>query len=84
MQIKQQAGKLTLRVPLQQMISEQQSKNGIVLLDIRLEHVLALDGLPPYHKDPFDRLMIAQANAEGIAILSADSVFAQYPVHVLT
>lgn len=42
-------------------------------------HAVASDGLPPIHKDPFDRLLIAQSMVEGITLLTADAVLAQYP-----
>jgi PIN domain nuclease of toxin-antitoxin system len=48
-----------------------------------LDHVLAVEGLPTPHKDPFDRLLVAQANVEGAVLLSIDAIFAQYPVNVL-
>ena len=83
MQIKQQLGKLTLRLPLSQLIQDQQHTNGMEILPISLAHVLSLETLPPHHKDPFDRLLIAQANTEGIGLLSVDSVFKQYPVKLL-
>jgi len=48
-------------------------------LPIRSEHVLAIDALPPIHRDPFDRILIAQATIEGIELLTADQVVARYP-----
>jgi PIN domain nuclease of toxin-antitoxin system len=42
-------------------------------------HVVAIDSLPPLHKDPFDRILVAQATVEGIALLTIDSVVSQYP-----
>jgi PIN domain nuclease of toxin-antitoxin system len=45
-----------------------------------LTHVLALDALPFHHKDPFDRLLIAQSNAEGLTLVTADSQFSAYSV----
>lgn len=56
--------------------------NGYSELSIRSEHVIALDQLPPLHKDPFDRLLIAQALVEGITLLTADGQVAQYPAPV--
>ncbi len=82
MQIKLQLGKLTFLIPLAQKIQEQQ-KNGLQLLPIALSHIFTLDRLPNHHRDPFDRLLIAQAIAENIPILSRDSIFAQYPVQVI-
>jgi PIN domain nuclease of toxin-antitoxin system len=82
MVIKAQLGKLTLRLPLADIVSQQQV-NGLRVLTVSLEHVLAVEGLPPVHKDPFDRLLIAQANVEGAELVSADQVVRQYPVHIL-
>ena len=83
MQIKLQLGKLKLEIPLAEMIEAQQRINGLEILPIALSHVLALGELPSHHKDPFDRLLIAQANAEGATLVSRDSVFAEYSVNVV-
>ena len=53
--------------------------NGYTELPITSEHAVAVDGLPPIHKDPFDRILVAQANVEGIALLTADPLVMQYP-----
>ncbi|PPD03213.1 MAG: PIN domain nuclease [Methylobacter sp.] len=53
--------------------------NGYIELPILSEHALAIASLPPIHKDPFDRLLLAQATVEGITLLTADSNLAQYP-----
>lgn len=82
-QIKHQLGKLPLRLPLANIVEEQRQKNGIVVLPILSEHVLALDQLPAHHKDPFDRLLIAQANSEGATLISNDPRIAAYPVSFL-
>jgi PIN domain nuclease of toxin-antitoxin system len=81
MQIKHQLQKLELRLPLAELIHEQCERNSIQILSIELNHVLALDNLPAHHKDPFDRLLIAQANAEDILLISGDPVFSQYAVN---
>jgi PIN domain nuclease of toxin-antitoxin system len=52
--------------------------NGYSELPILSEHVVAIESLPPFHKDPFDRLLIAQATVEGFALLTSDSVVARY------
>ena len=83
MQIKQQLGKLTLRQPLAELIADQQKTNGFEILPITLSHVLALDQLPLHHKDPFDRLLIAQAKNEDMSLLTADDVMKQYEVELL-
>ncbi len=46
-------------------------------------HVYALRGLPPIHRDPFDRLLVAQANVEDASLVSGDDIVAQYPVNIL-
>jgi PIN domain nuclease of toxin-antitoxin system len=53
--------------------------NGYHDLPITSEHALAIDGLPAIHKDPFDRILIAQATVEGIALLTMDDLVARYP-----
>jgi PIN domain nuclease of toxin-antitoxin system len=53
--------------------------NGYRELPIGSEHAVAIDSLPPLHKDPFDRLLVAQAMVEGIILLTADAWVAQYP-----
>jgi PIN domain nuclease of toxin-antitoxin system len=83
MQIKLQLGKLDLRLPLAEVIASQQQTNDIQVLPVALGHVLALQNLPAHHKDPFDRLLIAQANVEEAVLISHDPVFAHYPVKVL-
>jgi len=83
MQIKLQLGKLKLDLPLAEIIESQQQRNNIEILPVLLTHVLALQSLPAHHKDPFDRLLIAQANVEEAALASSDPVFAKYTVNVL-
>lgn len=53
--------------------------NGYRELPVGSEHAVAIDSLPPLHKDPFDRLLVAQAMVEGITLLTADAWVAQYP-----
>lgn len=53
--------------------------NGYSELPIGSEHAVEIDGLPPPHKDPFDRILVAQAMVEGITLLTCDSLVAQYP-----
>ncbi len=53
--------------------------NGYQELAIVSAHVVAIDVLPPIHKDPFDRLLIAQAGVEGITLLTDDATVAKYP-----
>ena len=79
-QIKLQTQKLTLNLPLSTLIKDLQQSSGIQILDITLAHIYALDNLPNEHRDPFDRIMIAQAMVEEMPFLSADKVFDLYPI----
>ncbi len=81
-QIKQSLGKLSLNRPLPELIESQRKTNGIEILPIELSHIYALGSLPGHHRDPFDRLLIAQAIAESIPIVTVDPVFARYPIKV--
>jgi len=82
-QIKAQLGKLNLDRPLQQIIRDQQDDNRLELLPVEAVHVFGLQTLPFHHRDPFDRLLIAQAITEGMPVLSTDAMFRQYPVQVI-
>jgi PIN domain nuclease of toxin-antitoxin system len=53
--------------------------NGYLELSITSEHAVFIDSLPPIHKDPFDRILVAQATVEGITLLTGDALVAQYP-----
>ncbi len=81
-QIKAQLGKLDLTRPLTEIVREQERSNRFMLLPVEATHVFGLQQLPFHHKDPFDRLLIAQALVEGLPILSVDPVFPNYPVTV--
>ncbi len=83
MQIKSQMGKMKLALPLEELIESQQQINNIQILPIKLKHILSLEPLPIHHKDPFDRLIIAQANVESAILVSCDSVFKDYAVNLL-
>lgn len=83
MQIKHMLGKLTLRKPLRQLVADQVQQNGLAVLPVTMEHIFRLESLPSMHKDPFDRLLIAQALAEEWPFVSNDPVIAQYPVQVI-
>ncbi len=83
MQIKLRLGKLQLVAPLQTLIQNQQRNNDLQILRVELEHALALDTLPLHHKDPFDRMLIAQANAEELFVMSKDEIFKAYSVKLL-
>jgi PIN domain nuclease of toxin-antitoxin system len=79
-QIKLQLGKLNLNSSLPVLIENQQRVNNLQLLPIELAHIWGLTNLPNHHRDPFDRLLIAQVIVEQIPIVSIDSVFDNYPI----
>jgi len=81
--IKAKLGKLKVSDDLERFIPEQVALNAIENLPILLSHVLHVYALPDYHRDPFDRLLISQAQLEGLPILTADSQISQYPVEVV-
>ena len=83
MQIKLQLGKLNLNSTLPNLIDNQQRVNNLQILPIDLTHIYALNNLPSHHKDPFDRLLIAQAMVEQMPIVSIDEVFDNYPIQRL-
>ena len=58
--------------------------NGYGELPIISDHVVAIESLPTIHKDPFDRVLVAQATVEGISLLTTDSLLAQYPGPIRT
>jgi PIN domain nuclease of toxin-antitoxin system len=83
MQIKSQIGKLTLAKPLTALIEEQRQKNHLKILPITLQHIVTLDKLPLHHRDPFDRLLIAQVMHQNFVLISHDETFADYNVNVM-
>ena len=82
-QVKIQLGKLKLNQPLKELIKSQQETNGLQILPVELSHVLSLDTLPFHHKDPFDRLLIAQSIVEDVTLVTADDKFSSYPTKLL-
>ena len=81
--IKVSLGKLTLKQPYNIFLPQQLKLNAINLLNISLDHTATVATLPFHHRDPFDRLLIAQALNERLPIASADSAFAAYPITVV-
>jgi PIN domain nuclease of toxin-antitoxin system len=77
-QIKSQLGKLKLSQPLKELVESQQETNDLKILPVELPHVLALNALPFHHKDPFDRLLVAQSIVEDITLVTADDKLSMY------
>ncbi|MEW5770456.1 MAG: type II toxin-antitoxin system VapC family toxin [Pseudomonadota bacterium] len=80
MAIKASLGKLRLAMPLDRFIPEQLAANGFSLLNIDFRHAARVEALPFHHRDPFDRLLVAQAQAEKLTLVSADAVLSDYGV----
>jgi PIN domain nuclease of toxin-antitoxin system len=78
--IKAATGKLRLPAGLREHVLE----SGARILGLAPEHGLAIAELPLHHRDPFDRLLIAQARSEGLTIVTADPQFAPYDVPVVS
>jgi PIN domain nuclease of toxin-antitoxin system len=81
--IKAQLGRLQLPDEPQRFILEQLSLNAIQSLPIQISHALHVFSLPNHHRDPFDRILISQAQLEGLPILTADPQISLYPVEVI-
>ena len=80
MAIKHGIGKLPLTLPFAEFMRRQIEDSSIVLLPISLEHLIQVSSLPMHHRDPFDRLIIAQSLMENMAVVSADAAFDGYGV----
>jgi PIN domain nuclease of toxin-antitoxin system len=80
MSIKQQLGRLELGGPAELVIPELMLRSDVTPLPITHQHGLRAGALPAHHRDPFDRMMIAQAQLEGLPIMTADAAFAAYEV----
>ena len=78
--IKVSIGKLTLSASFNTLIPHQLSINGFELVDLEVSHAAALISLPFHHRDPFDRLLIAQAMVEQMQIVSIDGAFDAYQI----
>jgi PIN domain nuclease of toxin-antitoxin system len=77
---KQKSGRLP---PLSQHLSRQLQREGIGVIPVSLEHALAAAALPGPHRDPWDRIMMAQATVEGLTVITVDPQFQRYSVPVL-
>ena len=81
--IKTRIGKLRLADDLHGFVSEQLRINAIQVLPIQMAHALHMATLPDHHRDPFDRMLVAQSQLEQLPILTIDPQIAQYSVTVI-
>ena len=81
--IKVGLGKLPLPEPIDRYLASRMKQLGARSLEIRADHALQAGGLPLHHRDPFDRMLIAQAQVEGMTIVTSDRLFELYEVEVL-
>ena len=81
--IKAGLGRLDIPDPLDRFVSEHLFRNHIGVLPVQLSHALHVYTLPQLHRDPFDRLLVAQAQVERLPLLSSDRRLAEYDVDVL-
>jgi len=83
MAIKAQLGRLKLADNLERFISEQLAINAIYSLPVQMSHALHVYTLPNHHGDPFDRMLVAQAQLENLPLLTNDPQIARYPVEII-
>lgn len=81
--IKVSIGKLEIGMAFTELVQRQVYENAIEVLEIRPEHLGTLVQLPFHHKDPFDRLLIAQSLSESMPMVTRDSAFRNYSVTLL-
>lgn len=81
--VKAGLGRLRLEGETDAFIDEQLEANAFQVLPVHLRHALALAGLPDLHRDPFDRMLVAQASNDDLTIVSGDPRLVAYPVSVL-
>lgn len=84
MAIKASIGKLTIRGPAIAFVQHQLASHGIGLLAIQLSHLERLEKIPLYHRDPFDRLLVAQCIEEGAILITVDPQLQLYPVKTIS
>jgi PIN domain nuclease of toxin-antitoxin system len=83
MAIKTAAGRMPLTDPLESWVPRLQNEWGVHPLAISFEHATAVRQLPPLHNDPFDRMLVAQAQCEGLTLVTADPAITAYDVRTI-
>ncbi|SRR5713101_9866468 len=80
---KVQVGKLTLPRPVGSFLTAKLVSNGVSVLPVTLDHVLQIEGMELHHRDPFDRILIAQSLEANLPLVTSDPVFEKYPVRII-
>ena len=80
---KVQVGKLALPRPVGEYLTEKLTTNGVSVLPLTFAHVKRLEEIPLHHRDPFDRILIAQSMEEKLPVVTADPLFQKYSVHLI-
>lgn len=80
---KVQVGRLALPAPVGDYLAEKLTANGVSVLPLTFDHVRRLEELPLHHRDPFDRILIAQSLSESMPLVSADQQFEGYAVELI-
>jgi PIN domain nuclease of toxin-antitoxin system len=78
--VKAGLGRLEVPDPIDRFVMSQLEANGFLALPVTMRHALGLASLPDAHDDPFDRVLVAQAVAEDLTLVTGDRAFADYPV----
>ena len=81
--IKARLGKIPLPLPAGPFVISKLALNGVQILQVTKDHVLRIESLPDHHRDPFDRMLIAQSLEEKIPLVTADRIFGRYPIEVI-
>jgi PIN domain nuclease of toxin-antitoxin system len=82
--IKASIKKVKLPAPVSEYVPSRMEHFGIERLSVTNEHAAAVEALPWHHRDPFDRILVAQAILEGLTIVTTDRIFSKYDVHVVS
>jgi PIN domain nuclease of toxin-antitoxin system len=81
--IKYRLGKLELPEPPERLVPSRLARDGVIPLPVTVDHALRVAALPDLHRDPFDRLLVAQAQLEGLVLVTADPAIAAYGAEIL-
>lgn len=82
--IKHSLGRLPIPEPPERYVPDRMRTSGVVALPIEHSHALRVSTLEQHHRDPFDRLLVAQSQVEGVALVTADPIFDRYDVELIS